>query len=117
MKIKCSICGKTEDTSKFIEPMAEQLIKTKLCFSCNFWTEQHALDVHERKEHGYAIIDGAHYVLKPSAKSGFIGFAGRKFIIKFHDGAIVECNNLWHQGKVPQQFEDIMPDNAVFLMQ
>lgn len=64
-----------------------------------------------------ARIDGNHYVIgKEDNKAGFRGFAGHKFVIEFisgpHQGKIIETTNLWHQGKIPEEYRELLPDNA-----
>ena len=41
-----------------------------------------------------------------------LGHAGRRFIITFHDGRVIETNNLWHHGEIPARFHDLFPVNA-----
>lgn len=43
------------------------------------------------------------------------GFGGAKWKITDLDGKERFCSNLWHQGDVPQQFRDRLPDNVVKL--
>lgn len=62
-------------------------------------------------------INGHHYVIgKEGDGSGFKGFAGHKFIIEFisgpHQGKIIEATNLWHQGEIPINYRELLPDNA-----
>lgn len=111
--IKCKICGK-EEPLQWIPETNKILTEKQVCFNCNFWLEQHELDLSERGPHNYAIIDGTHYVLCPPTKSYFKGFGGQLFTIKFNDGTTKQCNNLWCQGNIPERFKDLMPDNATF---
>lgn len=116
--IKCSICGKEEIISNYIPEMMKKLETHKMCFKCNHWREQHELDINERGEHNYAIVDGTHYVLCPPTNSYFKGCGGRKFTFKFNDGIIKECNNVWCQGDVKDahpHWQGIHKDNAVIL--
>lgn len=61
--------------------------------------------------------DGCHYTLstKPSM---FKGFGGAKHCVEFisgpHKGKRVICNNVWSQGRIPQEYKDKLPDNAIF---
>ena len=85
--IRCKICGKEEDTSRYIEKMANELQNNQMCFTCNHWREQHELDINIRGIYHYAIVKGEHYVLGPDipGNSFMKGFAGRKFTFKFKD--------------------------------
>lgn len=40
------------------------------------------------------------------------GFGGRRWRITFLDGRIVECDSLWHQGEIPAEWRERLPDNA-----
>ena len=114
MKIKCRICGSEEDLSKWIN--ADVLEHNRLCQHCNHWHEQREMDITVRGKHGYAIINGGHYVLCESTNSRFKGFGGRLFRIQFNDGHIAECDNLWFQGYIPEGYwRELMPDNAIFI--
>ena len=114
-KFVCKICGRQEDTERWIN--GEELEQHKMCTSCNHWREQDVLDHTERGEHGFAIINGVHYVLCPHTDAEvFRGFGGRKFQIKFNDGYETMCDNLWCQGDIPDGYwRDKMPDNAIFI--
>ena len=114
-KLKCSICGKELDTDELIDKCSKELEHHKLCFICNFWRAQHEADINVRGEHGYAIVNGEHYVLLPHTDGYFKGFGGRVFKFLFFDGTIVECDNVWYQGNINDahpHWREIMPDNA-----
>lgn len=113
MKITCSLCGKTDNPSRFIEDFASLMQEKHLCFQCALWTQHLERD----KSRDFAIIEGHHYVLAPhsNGNSFTTGFGGHKFRIRFHDGREVTCDNLWHQGIIPENFRDRMPDNAEFI--
>jgi DNA-directed RNA polymerase subunit RPC12/RpoP len=82
------------------------------CFDCSFWLEK--TDYPDYMKTHQVIIDGQHYLFHET--DSFIkGFGGRRFKIQFFDGRIIETNNLWFQGEIPDQFRSIFPDNAVFL--
>ncbi len=117
MQIVCKICGNAEDTSKYIPPCAKDLEANNLCFTCNHWKTQHELDMSVRKDHKYAIIKGMHYVLCSHTDNNWPrGMGGKKYKIKFNDGFVAECDNLWCQGDIPNGYwREIMPDNAEFI--
>lgn len=115
-KFNCCICGKEENSTNWVQDCGEKLMKHKMCFECNHWREQHELDITERGNYGYAIVDGGHYTLNPHTDSYFKGFGGRKFKFEFLDGTIVECDNVWFQGDLNREahshWREVMPDNA-----
>lgn len=115
-KFTCCICGKEEDPTHWVQDCGEKLIKHQMCFECNHWREQHELDITERGEHGYAIVDGGHYTLHSHTNGYFKGFGGHRFKFEFNDGAVVECDNVWFQGDLNREahphWREVMPDNA-----
>lgn len=78
-----------------------------------FWLEI----IQEKDEH--IIIDGVCYYLDRNdlwGRPGWQGFAGRRFRIRFLEtGEIIETTNLWHNGTIPDEFRDLLPDNAEFV--
>lgn len=90
-----------------------------LCFGCNFWT-RHMLTPDSTRLRKVRV-GGRHYCFDPSnpiktsGPSVGRGFGGRRFKIEFADGEVVETNNLWHQGSIPELFKERMPDNARFV--
>ena len=65
------------------------------------------------------IINGIHYhdggKVDRSKVGGFLGHSGRSFMIKMNDGKLIETNNLWCQGEIPEIFKNILKDNAEFV--
>ena len=115
-KFTCCICGKQEDPNNWVEDCGKKLVKHQMCFECNHWREQHELDHTVRGEHGYAIVNGCHYVLAPHSDSVFQGFGGSEVEVEFFDGTTVKCDNLWHQGDITEahpHWRELMKDNAV----
>lgn len=112
----CTMCGKTDNLDKWCEGRTREIMEQKhLCFSCALWEEHIELDREERKDK-FAVIDGHHFVLEPSAADPrFAGSCSATFKIRFNDGREVVCKNLWHQGRVPERFRDRLPDNAAFV--
>ena len=112
----CKICGVEENTDHWIN--RKELEKHCMCQRCSHWREQHELDQTERGEHGYAIYNGTHYVLKPHTDAvAFKGFGGHNFKIKFNDGFETECDNMWCQGDIPDgHWRDLMPDNVAYII-
>lgn len=68
-------------------------------------------------------VDGVHYVaghLGRSPGSGdHKGFGGRVLRWRWLDepeGTVHETDSLWYQGRIPEEWRDRLPDNAVFLI-
>ena len=107
---RCRECGDPTQ-SNYIEPSKSQILARQLCFKCNFW-----INVVEDDHDGRGIIlDGVHYrdggrTLRASEANGF---GGAEWRLRLTSGALVETNNLWCQGRVPDHFRDRLPDNAV----
>lgn len=109
----CKICGQYEENTDWIESCKIELEEHQMCFTCNFWRKQHEADLNERGEHNWAVVGGHHYVLAPHKDKGFKGFDGHEVTIRFNDGTIKKCDNLWHQGEIHIPYwRELMPDNA-----
>ena len=117
MKVICKICGAEEESEKWIPQTKERVKKEHMCFSCLHWAEQHRLDLTERGEHGWAVINGVHYVLCPHTDLNWPrGMGGAKMRIRFFDWYETICDNLWCQGEIPSgHWRDLIPDNAEFI--
>ena len=110
----CKICGQYEANTDWNDEYTKMLDGHQMCFTCNHWRQQLEWDK-ERGEHNWAIVNGHHYVLEPKApkESPFKGFGGAKTLVKFFDGTVIECENLWHQGEIHNPYwRELMPDNA-----
>lgn len=117
----CVECDKSEK-ARYMNPTKSQMIERQLCFGCNFWTEK--LEI--RDDSNTVRVKGVHYIigpeklknehkLSPYMRNAVRGHGGAKFMVYFNDGRIVETNNLWCQGDIPDGFRDRLPDNATFL--
>lgn len=42
----------------------------------------------------------------------FMGMGGRMMEAILNDGRKIISNDWWHQGKIPEEFKDLIPDNA-----
>lgn len=110
----CEICGKEFDKPQY--HTYDKICGDKDCFTKKFW-----LSIIEEKKY-HPVINGVCYycdVDNPISDSrGFRGFGGRYFKIRFIDtGKIIETNNLCHNGDVPKEFRDQLPDNAEFIQE
>jgi hypothetical protein len=83
-------------------------------FDAYFWAEKvQWLNNNNTDEYNYKVarINGQHHIIGNEG-SQHKGCGGRKHIIKFKDGKIVETTNLWHQGEIPEELKNILVDNA-----
>lgn len=106
--MKCVICGKEIEKSQY----SNAVLCSGTCFYKHFWNEI----VAEKKQH--IIINGECYrdggnVDNPNYYD-FLGYSGRRFWIRFFDGREITTNNLWYQGKIPNEFLSQLPNTAEF---
>jgi len=89
-----------------------RLVAKKLCFTCDHWSEL----VTEAGRSMSVRVKGKHYQIGPEDGSlrACMGFGGKQWRIKFHDGRRTVTTNLWYQGTIPERFRSLLPDNAVF---
>lgn len=108
----CLECGAHEDGSW---SWAERdLIPRQLCFSCCHyicWAERAAQP--ENRHRMFVFVGRCYTIGEPGQR--FPGFGGRRFLVNFSDGTIVETSNLWTQGIVPAHLRARMPDSAVLV--
>lgn len=112
-KYTCGVCGEDYEPDMFCDDYGQILIKYNMCHNCNHWRSNYEAD--KNPERHFAIINSEHYVLCPHTDGYLKGFGGHKVYIKFHNGDVCMCDNLWHQGTISSFFRDKMPDNAVFI--
>ena len=108
----CKRCGKREKND-WMPKCAERLGRDQHCFTCDFW--QRKLDNIDKAN--VARIKGQHYTIckEIDAPDDWKGHGGREFRIRFSDGREVITTNLMHQGEIPENWKDDLPDNAVFI--
>ena len=99
---KCIVCNKEIEKPKFGGPICSEE-----CFNVWFWNSQLNDEA--------IIIDGICYHDGGRDKThfGFRGFGGAEFKIQMNDGRIIETNNLWCNGKIPESRN--IKDNAKFI--
>lgn len=118
----CTRCGGKNDTQYNAAPNKEW------CTQCNFWGEIARLvkeDEASRKLSGassqYPRVEGRCYTIgihDPDTYPGEPkGFGGRAFRIRFDDMSdnLVTTSNLWYRGEVPEDWKELLYDNAVFV--
>lgn len=87
------------------------------CFTCAWWEDRASEDgpgvvvVERGGDRERMSFDAGQPLV--SRDRGMLGFGGRRWVVRFHDGRTVETNNLWHNGVVPALFLDRFPVNAV----
>jgi len=107
----CEFCGKS-----YRKRLLPKAYLGDNCFDCSFWLKKQYLAEEDKKRQ--TIVDGSHYMFMISSEDEhliFRGFGGREFNILFHDGREVRTSNLWSQGKIPEEFRHLFPDNARFI--
>lgn len=107
----CKICGSIESAT-FTEPSKSQLIENETCFHCNHW-----MQIAKEQDKTRLIIKGRTYSdggNSPKARGELLGFGGRKWKID-REGFVFETNNLWSGGTIPNEYRNLLPDNAHFI--
>ena len=105
----CEICGKNFEYKMYYGEYSNCC--SGRCFTRKFWNNI----MEEKDEH--VIVDGTCYAIANTPTNGFCGFGGCRFKIKmFGTGEVIETNNLWCQGKIPEEYRDQFPDPAQFFV-
>ena len=99
--MKCVICGRQIEKSEY----NNAALCSSQCFSRLHWKE--ILDDNA------IIIDGRCYHVGTERRHGFLGHAGREFVIRKDSGETIKTNNLWSDGEIPDFAH--RPDNAKFI--
>ncbi len=87
------------------------IMQTKqVCFHCAFWLEKMEPTTTGKR----IVIDGSMYFI-PNKSIGVKGCSGRKFKIQT-ETEIIETNDLWVNGEIPEDFKENFPDNAKFIV-
>lgn len=118
--VKCLVCNKEVNTDGPHYRMSkDEYICSKECFYKNFWDAKvRWKENNDKTEQGERVarIEGVHYVIgDENDTSTFRGHGGRKFTIKFLDSdETITTTNLWRQGVIPEEYKELLPDNAIF---
>lgn len=105
----CRVCGEPANLNYF---HWKHLVARHLCHGCDYWTNH----VENRDSKLSVRVDGCHYLIGPEHVGPIgRGYAGRGFVVAFHDGRRVTTTNLWGQGTIPDRWRAQLPDNAVFV--
>lgn len=106
--MNCIICGKKIEKSSY----TNAVLCSSKCFHKNFWNEY----VEIKDDPKIVRVDGKQYYIGRENQT-LRGFGGNKFHIKFYDGREIISDNLWYNGEVPEDYKELLPDNAVFIKQ
>lgn len=111
--VTCIECDTVEEL-RWVEDRNQELRRRQMCFIDTFWAELLEAD----KRHLFAVVtdDYVHYWIgdeDASPKRGpGRGFDGRRFRVSFKDGRVLWTTNLWHQGTIPENWQDRYIPNA-----
>ena len=118
IKPACSCCGSPFGTKLWCDPYPKVLAERNLCFGCNHWI--HTV-IPTRDRRGVFVINANVYSCNPdkpivdTSGGDFYGYGGRRFLIRLlASSEVIETNNLWHGGVIPERFRSQLPDTAVF---
>lgn len=112
--MNCRLCG-GEVRQSYYQDVQTEMNSRQLCFDCNFWQEKAdcANDPASVRINGVQYFIGKE-VLPTDPDKWWRGFGGRRFVVAFSDGRVVETTNLWCSGDIPEHFREKLPDNACF---
>ena len=100
----CEYCGKEFDPKHGYTSTT----CSEKCFEETYWRD--VLDEDALIIDGECYHDGGR---KPENYEGFLGHAGKRFVIQKNDGTIIDTNNLWYNAIVPE--DKFTGNNAIFL--
>ena len=103
----CVICGKEISKSMF----TNKILCSSECYQIDFWDEFTIA----KNDPQIARIKGEQYYICDEGRSGFKGFCGRRFCIRFFDGREITSTNLWYNGVIPESHRGMLLDNAEFI--
>lgn len=107
--MKCIICGKEFDENNSKEA---DVCSIACANTLDFWLEKIA-----NMNKMQIRINNRCYYLKAEdeTNTGFRGFSGARFYIRLNDGAELTTTNLWFNGNIPEVFQKVLPNNAMFI--
>lgn len=83
-----------------------------------FWEEKVGWTTDPRFGDRVVRVEHKHYLVGPEKPAGGLrGFSGARWCIQWLDESrgLTVTTNLWHQGTIPPEYWDALPDNARFL--
>ena len=115
----CSTCGGTDKMDPNVwrgSDSARRMTERSCCFTCMFWWEKVEWSNDPDEKYRVVRVDGVHRTIgrEPDASvpRHILGHGGCRFHFRFKDGHEVVSHNVWHQGKIPEHFRHLLPDNA-----
>lgn len=79
-------------------------------FTDKFWNDQ------LQSRENALVINGSQYRLGVEYPAKGYGMNGEHYKIKMlENGAIIDTADLWHQGTVPEEYRNVLQDNAKFV--
>ena len=102
--MKCTVCGKEFSHA----PVYGDDLCSFECHQTLYWDTR--LDNNAIIIKGHCFHDLGAFIGGSGKRPPVIGFAGRKFRIRFNDGRELDTNNLWHDGRIPKEMNTA--DNA-----
>ena len=100
--MKCVICGKEMEKSLY----SNKPLCSDECYERDYWMDM-------MQDENCIIVNQKCYHVGDDT-GGFKGYGGSKFkIVMKETGEIIETNNLWFNGSIPDEF--YTEDNAEFL--
>lgn len=112
--MKCRVCGREFQEVSYCNEYRD--VCSSECFNKLYWIEK--VRFYQNNPNKSVAIDGDLYYIddEDSEDKGYKGFGGRRFVIRIKDsGKIIVTTSLWHNGKIPEEFRDQIPDNAEFI--
>lgn len=121
--MKCPICGMEDDPEDYIESPIKEIMKEKgCCFRCAFWFDIANGDPDLEDPSQPVVVNHTHWSYRINHPIQFMESHGWSMMpiptmhyILFFNGDVVTTNCLWHQGDIPEYFQEMIPDNAKFL--
>lgn len=106
----CKVCSKPFNYNGWLKNRGRYQSQpdNNACESCNRWIDYW----YKRNDREVVRFNQNHYIVgNPTDK--FKGMGSRKVIIYFNDGSVIETDNLWHQGRIPDVWVGYgLEDNA-----
>lgn len=121
MKETCTICGREDDPQDYINsPIKKLMIENHCCFHCAYWFNRPKENING--DLVPVIVNGQHWSFRKGESSPYAKVSFNKSIpigeyryILFEDGRLITVTQLRFQGNIPEYFEKILPNNAVFI--
>lgn len=113
----CVHCGEMVKTNNWSDEFKKALIDNNICTSCHFWNEKYE-NVNNPNQ---IVVKGVCYYMGPNKNytgrdKSLLGFGGHEWKIKkLNSDEIIQCNNLWHNGEIPELWRSKIPNNAEFI--